>query len=244
MAAIDIGAEAKDRGDSLTASYTLIAKDNPANASGKITSIEIWAKTDLEGCEVATFFVVSGDNLSTRDTQLIGDIVAGDKRTFEVDLDVEAGDYIGVHCISGTIEVDTSGGAGLWYYNADYIPCTNQAFSSIGGYIMSLKGIGAEAGIDVSIEPPLIAVNSEGKTPAMSLGVGLEPPLIAVNSQALTTTFVLDRIFGVPLVAVNSQALIPSLSISPEIILAPVVSIDSEASLCLPLLPPITLQLW
>ncbi len=68
----------------------------------------------------------------------------GSKKTFDVDLDAGVGDYIGVHCISGQIAVDTSGGAGIWYYNADYIPCTNKFFNQIAGYVMSLHGIGAE----------------------------------------------------------------------------------------------------
>ncbi|GAI31407.1 unnamed protein product, partial [marine sediment metagenome] len=140
----DIGAEALVRTDSLTAAYTLVAKENPASASGKIHTIEIWARLPLEACEVATFFVVSGSNLSTRDTALIGDVPAGSKKTFTVDLDVRVGDYIGVHCISGTIAVDTSGGAGIWHWNADYIPCTNKFFNQIAGYVMSLYGIGVE----------------------------------------------------------------------------------------------------
>ncbi len=68
----DIGAETLVRTDALTAAYTLVAKDNPASVSGKIHTIEIWARLPLEACEVATFFAVNESNLSTRDTELIG----------------------------------------------------------------------------------------------------------------------------------------------------------------------------
>ena len=147
MAAIDIGSAAIDRAGTAAAAYTLIAVENPANLSGKITSIEIWAATDLVNCEVATFYVVSGTNFSTRSTQSIGAVTAGSKQTFAVDLDVQAGDYIGIYYTAGTIERD-SAGSGYWTVALDAIPCTNQAFTLTADRTMSLYGTGAtvEAG--------------------------------------------------------------------------------------------------
>ncbi|MBA7591969.1 hypothetical protein ES708_34140 [subsurface metagenome] len=88
--------------------YTNVNIGNPANASGKITSVEIWANTILFDCKVGIFYVVSGNILSTRDWVQIGTVTAGAKKTFEVDLEVEEGDYIGI-CQEGDIEYDTSG---------------------------------------------------------------------------------------------------------------------------------------
>jgi len=144
---INIGMPAIDRGASL-GSYTLINIGNPANASGKITSVEIWASGYLENCEVATFFVVSGNNLSTRDYEAIGGVHHGSKQTFPVDLDVEVGDYIGVYYTSGSIERDTSGYDGCWYTNTDQIPCTDFTFSTSSGSAISLYGTGATVGWD------------------------------------------------------------------------------------------------
>ncbi|MBA7575685.1 hypothetical protein ES708_17518 [subsurface metagenome] len=139
---IDIGDPAIDRGAAL-GSYTLVNKGNPANFSGKITSIEIWANTQLSNCEVATFFVVSGNNLSTRGTHAIGTVTAGSKQTFPVDITVEAGDYIGIYFSAGNLEVDSAGGSGMWYISAaDHIPCTNQTFTSNDTYMLSLYGTG------------------------------------------------------------------------------------------------------
>ena len=142
--AIDIGAPAIDRGATLS-NYTVINKDNPANETGKITSIEIWANVNLTGCEVATFFIVSGNNFSTRDTHAIGNVTAGSKQTFSgLDITVEAGDYIGIYAPGGTMERDSSGGAGIWYVaGVDHIPCTNQTFTFLANNVMSLYGIGA-----------------------------------------------------------------------------------------------------
>ncbi|MBA7555185.1 hypothetical protein ES705_47838 [subsurface metagenome] len=139
---ITIGMPAINRG-STASTYTWVNMGNPANASGKITSIEIWSQSSLSNLEVATFYVVSGDNLSTRDTEFIGDVVAGDKRTFVVDLDVEAGDYIGSYHTVGAIERDSSGNPGCWMKTGDNIPCTNLTFTNRDGEATSLYGTGA-----------------------------------------------------------------------------------------------------
>ena len=147
MAAIDIGCAAIDRGSSVGA-QTTVNTGNPANASGKITSIEIWAANSMGACEIATFYVVSGNNLSTRDTEYIGDVTAGAKRTFNVDLNVQEGDYIGVYYVTGTIERELSGGDGYWGAAGDQIPCTDYLFSFGAGRVISLYGTGVtpEAG--------------------------------------------------------------------------------------------------
>ena len=145
--AIDVGAAAIDRGTTL-AGRTLVNKTNPANATGTIDTVEIWCATNLSTTDVATFFVVSGDNLSTRDFENIGAVTSGSKQTFSgLNMDVETGDYIGSFASTGTLEVDSSGGAGVWYGGSgvDLIPCTNQAFSVLANYITSLYGTGTEA---------------------------------------------------------------------------------------------------
>jgi len=142
---IDIGMPAINRG-STASNYTWVNMGNPANASGTITSIEIWAQTALTNCEVATFYVVSGDNLSTRDTEFIGDVTPpGSKLTFVVDLDVEAGDYIGAYYTAGTIERDSSGMPGCWMKTGDNIPCSNLLFTNRDDEAISLYGTGITA---------------------------------------------------------------------------------------------------
>ena len=143
--AIDIGSPAINRANTWYPNVaTVVNKDNPANESGSIITVEIWTYSQLEDAEVATFYVVSGNNLSTRDTEYIGVVAAGAKRTFTVNLDVEAGDYLGMYWgASRQMEMDASGYAGCWYIYSDQIPCTNVTFSSIDGRTLSLYGIGA-----------------------------------------------------------------------------------------------------
>ena len=86
--AIDVGSEATNRGDKWYQN-TFVDQANPANASGKIISIEIWACAgyDITGLEVATFSA-SGNNLATRDYESIpGTITSGSKSTVLVTLD-------------------------------------------------------------------------------------------------------------------------------------------------------------
>ena len=116
--AIDVGAEAIDRSYSGSTNYTYINKGNPANASGKITSVEIFAGTSITGAIVATFYqpdpTGEPNYLVARDNYEIGSVTAGSKQTFEVDLDIEAGDYLGIYYTSGAIDRDISGGDGKW----------------------------------------------------------------------------------------------------------------------------------
>jgi len=144
---IDIGSPAIDRGSVRQSGYTYVDQANPANETGKIISVEIYAVSgqDLVDCEVATFFVVSGNNLSTRDTQVIGAVVGGAKRTFVVNLNVFAGDFVGIHFTAGQVESIGSGFIGVWSKVGDQIPCENVTFSSFGGDAISLYGTGTTA---------------------------------------------------------------------------------------------------
>jgi hypothetical protein len=144
MASIDIGMEATNRSISYS-SATLIGRGNPANASGKITSVEIYAYNNLQDCQVATFYETDTNEFSTRDYEAIGTVTAGSKQTFTVDLDVAAGDYIGIYFSGGAIDADGSGD-GFWYKSsADYIPCTEQAFTFLSSKTISLYGTGSSS---------------------------------------------------------------------------------------------------
>ena len=143
MAAIDIGPGAIDRVSFGSSGYTYVEGGNPANATGKINTVEFWFTTKASNVEAATFFVVSGNYLSTRDSETIGSVTAGSKQTFAgLDMSVTSGDYIGLYCTAGYIEAQSSGGDGHWYVNADKIPCTNQLFAWWEAPATSIYGTG------------------------------------------------------------------------------------------------------
>ncbi|MBA7538423.1 hypothetical protein ES705_30698 [subsurface metagenome] len=144
MALIDIGSPATNRNVSRGSEWTIILKANPANASGKITSIEIWAANTLSNCKVATFYGTWPMSMSTRDYETIGTVTSGSKQTFSgLDRDVEAGDFIGIHYSSGAMEESSTGYDGFNYVAGDFIPCTNQPFAGgQPGRTLSLYGTG------------------------------------------------------------------------------------------------------
>lgn len=145
---IDVGAGAIDRGDAWSISWiTYICKDNPANASGTITSVEIWANTDLGSCKVGIFYKTNGDTLKCRSAATIGDVTAGSKQTFPLDpaLAVEAGDYIGIYALSGSLEADGSGFGGTWWLLYDHcIVDDEDTYDTYADTAVSLYGTGAE----------------------------------------------------------------------------------------------------
>jgi hypothetical protein len=143
VASIDIGPGATNRSSIYSYGNTCIEEANPANDTGSITSVEIWASSNMGGCEVATFTKGSGTVFSTRDTHTIGSVTAGSKQTFSgLDMDVQTGDYLGIYWSSGELERDDTGGAG-WYKAGDYIPCTSVTFTAGSVLTLSIYGTGA-----------------------------------------------------------------------------------------------------
>jgi len=136
-----IGNEAIDRNNFLTYNYTYVDKNNPSVITGIITSIEIWANIAMTGCKVA-IFVASGNSLSTRNIEAIGDVTVGYNK-FNVNLNVVTGDYIGIYFTAGGIDCDIFTDIGeTWYLQHDWIPCTDKIFFPTTNRIMSLYGIG------------------------------------------------------------------------------------------------------
>jgi len=148
MAVIDIGSAAIDRATNTSSNRTYINKGITATASGTITSIEVWAEESMTNAEVATFYRPDSsgfpDNFTTRDYETIGNVTAGSKQTFEVNLDVIEGDFIGIGFPSGTIEYDVVGGAGTWVYasGSGGIPCDNKTYNFSADRAISLYGTG------------------------------------------------------------------------------------------------------
>ncbi len=178
MAAIDIGTAATDRSAGHSISTNPIVEENPANAAGTITSVEIWVGgASISNVEVATFEEVATDTFTTRDSETLGTVTGGSKQTFSgLDMDVQTGDYIGTHGDSGDLEADWSGSYGMWYdpSSGDYIPCANQALTHYSPVTLSLYGEGemppteksssdTGSGVDayVSLETPEAKASSD-----------------------------------------------------------------------------------
>ena len=143
MAAIDVGVKPSvDSADA--AAKTWVNRDNPANLSGKITTIDITCFNDVTGLKVAIFENVGGNNLTARDVVVIGDLAAGLHEGIAVDLDVEAGDYIGYYVATGNGSCQTVTGSGTWQLAGDHTECVDTTFGTWTS-VSYLWGDGAEA---------------------------------------------------------------------------------------------------
>lgn len=141
---ITIGPGATDRPNAAPAGYTLIAVDNPANLTGTLDTVEVWATTSLTGLRVGTFYLVSGTTYKCRDSADIGAVTFGAKRTYtSLSISVEAGDYLGCYYTIGTMERNDSGGGGYYNYLGESIDANDQAdFTFTAGRILSIYATG------------------------------------------------------------------------------------------------------
>jgi len=104
---------------------TFVNQQNPANATGTIDTVKIYCERDMSDVEVASFFVVSGDNLSTRDTYSIGVVTFGAERTFTgLAIDFETNDYIGGYWSDGDWTGESTGFTGIWLAQTKHLRLT------------------------------------------------------------------------------------------------------------------------
>jgi len=152
---IDIGSPAIER-INYAAGATVIPKANPANASGNITAIEIFAHNDIPSVLIGIFYRPDPDNypnnLSTRDYCTLANLSAGynkitvDSESNPIFLNVLKGDFLGIWLTTTSqLDVDLSG-EGRWVYTQNKIPCTNFEFTSGDDRTYSLYGTGVSEG--------------------------------------------------------------------------------------------------
>ncbi|GAI61889.1 unnamed protein product [marine sediment metagenome] len=144
---IDIGSDPIDRASYVAIGYTIIDKNNPANASGILHTVKVYAYLSLNGLKVGTFYTTNGNKLKCRDSELIGYVENKAVRTFTgLSIAVEEGDYIGCYYTSGNIERDTEGFLGIWgRYGESIDPGDEETYTFYAGDAMSLYGIGEAA---------------------------------------------------------------------------------------------------
>lgn len=151
-ATIDIGSAATDRGSTMSQNITRINKNTSATGTGTITLVKIYVAAQIDSLVVGTCYLVSGTTFTTRDSEIIigGANIATGYHEYEVELDVILGDYITLCFNTGTVETDTTGGAGVWWVGGQIVPFADTEFTFADDYIMSFCGTGAtEAGTTI-----------------------------------------------------------------------------------------------
>jgi len=140
--AVDVGAEAIDRGDDTASGYTFICRDNPASKSGTIVKIEIWALNNITGLKVGSFYKTNSVTWKCRAfVSIAGTITAGAKVEKVVSLAIVTDDLIGCYYATGDIERDGSGYAGIWRFTGDACNVDDEeTYASLAGDAISLGG--------------------------------------------------------------------------------------------------------
>ena len=123
-----------------------------ANYTGKITSVEIWANTNMTGCKVGSFRYTDSGKWVCRDYTTIGAVTSGSKQTFDVNFDVEYNDVLGIYFATGDIEADTAGGYSLVIKAGDQFDTTEWTLDDFYALdSVSCYATGLDVGIDVDV---------------------------------------------------------------------------------------------
>ena len=142
MAIIDIGGGATNRAAAQPFGSTFVDGNNTANATGTLTSCQIWFNTAGSGVKIGTFYGTP-PNFTSRDVETIGNVTAGSAQEFTgLSIDVQVGDYLGIYWSGGNIEYDTSGYSGVWYKAGDQFGAGSQAYSALAGDGLSIYAEG------------------------------------------------------------------------------------------------------
>ena len=137
---IDVGTSCDDREYYTGDGETHINRNNPANASGVLTSICIYMNTS-GNVKIGVFDVVSGNTLKCRSAYNCGYLSAG-YHSFSVNMAISAGDYIGAYSAGRKEYIDTAG-SGVWAIGGDTCVVNNQsAYAAHSPGTMSLYGAG------------------------------------------------------------------------------------------------------
>ena len=152
---ITIGNAATDRSANVPIDYTRIDYINAADGSGTLDTIEIYLQAAAtDDIYIAIFEEVSANTFTSRDVVNVGPLAIGyheittDKASNPISLAVETGDYIGIYCASGQIELDVSG-TGFYSLSGNWTSCEDEGFSFIASRQMSLSATGGAGGVVV-----------------------------------------------------------------------------------------------
>lgn len=199
MASIDIGSAATDRASTQTLCTagnqrrTVVDYNNPANAQGEITSVELWLNTVPSPCILflMTVYETASGWFAIRDSDTAVGLSAGSKQTCTVSLEVCAGDYIAVEGEdTGELLLDaaTSGGSGTYAYAGglltNYGVGVAKEFTLTASGIVSLYGTGETA--------PNIKVKVQPKDPYTVQVASLDPYVVKLAPKDPYTVVILE----------------------------------------------------
>jgi hypothetical protein len=144
---IDVGTAAIDRPSLAPGSYTWLVKENPANASGVIDTVQFRIATSGTGTVTVGTFTYAGSSgkYSTNDYEDLGTFGEGYSSVTGLNIDVLADDLLGSYTVHSFDRTD-SGGYGVFYKTGNYVGQDNITYSTSSGRTLSLYATGTESG--------------------------------------------------------------------------------------------------
>ncbi|GAI92939.1 unnamed protein product, partial [marine sediment metagenome] len=145
---IDVGAAPIDRSSLMPHGYTRVDRNNPANASGTLHTVKVFAEINMSNVIVGTFYrpdpIDYPNKLKCRDSEVIGHVPAGSEQTFTgLSILIQQDDYIGVYYPYGNIEATCPGYLGVWWIYGEHIDPGDEATYDLNATrAMSLYGYG------------------------------------------------------------------------------------------------------
>ena len=152
MALIDVGAAAIDRTSDCNNGITYVTLDNPANAAGIISAVEIYAFNEISSAKIGSFVVNGGDptKYTCRDYSIFLYSIYAGLNTIITNFVIAVGDYIGiVFAGPGTAKIEYGiGGADVYFKSGDQFDAGEQTYALMGaGSMISLHGKGFTPGV-------------------------------------------------------------------------------------------------
>jgi hypothetical protein len=143
MTVFNIGNSAIDRAGNLSGGYTYIDLSTLSGYDGKINTVQLWFHSTGNAI-VGAFYLDSGTTYICRDITNLGLVAAGSVITFGgLNINIEAGDHIGIYNASGAnIDSDVGVSGDIAYNTGNHAIPGNSSSYAIGGSIISLYGIG------------------------------------------------------------------------------------------------------
>jgi hypothetical protein len=150
--AIDVGGNTGSTSTHSHGNLTWVDLTNPADYSGKITDVYIYPAISMASAKVIFVYRVDATNYTVRSVSgNLGTVASGGNRQFTVDLNVVAGDFIGIYFTDNgdAICTNESSGDGLGYWSGDGTTKSNATFNNFyAGRSMAIYGTGTATEVE------------------------------------------------------------------------------------------------
>jgi len=108
-----------------------------------LNTFKLWAYTDLTGCRMGTFELISGDDFLMDDYETLGNVTSGSEQTFTgKNCNVLTNERLGWYADTGNIEYNNSGYAGIHRLIGNNFNTATNTYTFLSGDSISIYATG------------------------------------------------------------------------------------------------------